>query len=538
VNPLKLSDGFATIRVTRQQKRGQGESPRSRSRRKCDKWRVNPRRAPAADRAFAAAVVCAYLPVALFAIGHHEMWRDELHCWLVARDSSTPWDVVANRAYDGQPPLWYLLLWVLEKTTHAPASMQAAHVAIASVVVWVFASRAPFGRVARALFPFGYFLAYEYVALSRCYGLALLFALLLCVHHPRRFERPAPAALLLVGLALTTTVATMVAGAYVAALLVERVVLWCRGEAAPLRGWIPIGAGAGAGVAAALCTWPPADSTVAHVGLPRQMMDDAAPLRLLEALVPVPRIDFFFWNSNLLLSWDPFQRLALPATAVVGVWLAYLLSRDRVAVVLFVVGSALLGMLFGFVYPGDVRHHGFFFVLFLMGAWIARGSAAGDPSLRGRALAPTLACVLVAQAAGTPVALYYDWKYVFSSGARAAEAMRQAGLADSPLVAEVDYPATAVLGHLGGAFAYSPRTGRPFSFVKWTRDRLWDPTDEQTLAFAATFGASRGRDATLIMNRPLLPALVDGTAVRRVAELYDSMIEAENFYIYRVARAR
>jgi hypothetical protein len=75
---------------------------------------------------------------------HHEMWRDELHCWLVARDSAMPWDVVHNRAYDGQPPLWYLLLWILERITHDPIAMQVVHVAIAASVVWVFASRAPF----------------------------------------------------------------------------------------------------------------------------------------------------------------------------------------------------------------------------------------------------------------------------------------------------------------------------------------------------------------------------------------------------------
>ena len=149
------------------------------------------------DRLFAALVVCAYLPVALFAIAHHEMWRDELHCWLVARDSPMPWDVVHNRAYDGQPPLWYLLLWLLQKVTHDPARCRRCTSRIALGVVWVFASRAPFPRPLRALFPFGYFLAYEYVALSRCYGLALLLALLLCDSHPRRFERPGRTALLL-----------------------------------------------------------------------------------------------------------------------------------------------------------------------------------------------------------------------------------------------------------------------------------------------------------------------------------------------------
>ena len=132
------------------------------------------------DRRFASIVVGAYLPVALFSISHHEMWRDELHCWLVARDSATPWDVVTGRAYDGQPPLWYLLLWCLQKATHNPLSMQ----------VWMSSPPPPpsgcsrgyalLSRPVRALFPFGYFLAYEYVALSRCYGLALLLVLLLC----------------------------------------------------------------------------------------------------------------------------------------------------------------------------------------------------------------------------------------------------------------------------------------------------------------------------------------------------------------------
>jgi hypothetical protein len=507
------------------------------------------------DRRFAAFVVLAYLPVALFAIGHHEMWRDELHCWLVARDSATPWDVVRNRAYDGQPPLWYLLLWCLQKTAGSPLSMQIAHVAIAVAVVWVFASRAPFGRVARAAFPFGYFMAYEYVALSRCYGLALLLALLLCTQHAHRFERPGRVALLLVALALTTTVSTVVVAAYTAALLVDAAGAARRGVPSARRAWLPIAAGVAGCLTAALCTWPPADSTVTHMAWPRQLPSDDAPTRLLVALAPIPRVDFFFWNSNALLAWEPLRRVAFPLAVVLAAWIAFLFSRVRAAALLFATGALLLVALFAFVYGGDVRHHGFFYVLFIMGAWLARtpeprsawrgGGSDGNATaarwrrLRAAGLAPTLGAVLALQMLGTPVALYYDGKYVFSSGGRAASALEKADLAGSLLVAEIDFPATAVIGHLkGDARAYSPRTGRTFSFVKWTRDRHWDPTDEQTVRFAEDLGATQGRDPVLIMNRPLLPELVDGAAVQRIAELYDSMIEEENFYIYRVARRR
>ena len=504
-------------------------------------------RARPSDRAFAAAVAVAWLPVALFAIWHHEMWRDELHCWLVARDSPWPWDVVHNRAYDGHPPLWYLLLWVLEKTTHRPVVMQVVHVGIALAVVWVFASRAPFPRPLRALFPFGYFLAYEYVALSRCYGLALLFALLLCDAHPRRLERPARTALLLAAMALTTTVATMIAAAYTLLLAVDAVALARRRDPLAGRAWIPVAAGVAAFVAAAACAWPPADSTVAHVALPRAMPDDFAPTRLIVALAPVPRAYFFFWNSNALLSNEGFRAIAVPVAVVAAAWLVFVLSRRAGPALFFGAGLAGLMALFGLVYGGDVRHHGFLFVLLLMAAWLVKdgdGEAASVPAdaplwkrVRARALVPTLAVVLAAHVAGTPIALGYEYAKVFSSGARAAAALRERGLADALLVAEVDYPATAVIGHLGPrAVAYSPRTGRTFSFVKWTRARAWDPTDEETIRYAAALGASRGEDAVLLMNRPLLPQLVDGAAVVRIAELYDSMIEEENFYIYRVAR--
>jgi hypothetical protein len=496
------------------------------------------------ERGFAIIVVLAYLPVAIFAIAHHEMWRDELHCWLVARDSATPWDVVRNRAYDGHPPLWYLLLWVLEKTTHDPRSMQVVHIAIAAVVVWVFARFAPFGRLVRALFPFGYFLAYEYAALSRCYGLALLFALLLCVHHPRRIARPVATSLLLAALALTTTVATMVAAGYAAALTVQWITMSRKGERPDLRAWIPIASAAIAGMGAAICAWPPADSTVAQVKWPSRLPSDDAPTRLIAGLLPIPRVDFFFWNSNALLSFEPFRRVAFVASLMLAAWLVFVLSRDRGAAVLFGVGSVLLVVMFAGVYGGDVRHHGFFFVLFVMGAWMAALTPATtvEPQsrwsrMRRAALVPTLTAILLAHVPAAVIAIAYDYRYIFSSGRRAAEVLRAHGLADALLVAEVDYPAIAVIGHLGRrAVALSPRTGRTFSFVKWTKDRHWEPTDEQTVGYAAAVGASRGQDAILIMNRPLLPELVDGAAIIRIAELYDSMIEEENFYLYRVRR--
>jgi hypothetical protein len=489
--------------------------------------------------AFVGAVVLLHLGVACFATHVHEMWRDELHCWLVARDSASPWEVVRARAYDGQPPLWYWMLWILTRFTWRPELMRVVHVAIVTSTVAVFAAKAPFGRWPRALFAFGYFVAYEYAAFARCYSLALLFALLLCVNHEARGRRPLVTGALLAAIALTTTVGTLIATAYAVALAID---------AAASRSWremrhalVPLCLAAAGVGAAAMCAWPPADSTVAHIGVAPQMPWEFAYTRVVAALLPLPPATFFFWNSNAVLDAIASPALRCALAAALFAVTATVVSRRRFSLILYVVATALLVALFKGVYSGSVRHHGFIFVAFVMSAWIASGgtplpaAARGWQRFRAAALSPTLVAILVAHVPGAAIAIAYDARYIFSSGKRAADALLERGLGDAPLVAEFDYPATAVLGQLGPrSVAYSPRTGRPFTFVKWTRDRLWEPTDEETLRFAEDFGRRRGEDPVLIMNRPLVPPLVDGDRVVRLAELYDSMIEEENFYLYRV----
>jgi hypothetical protein len=473
------------------------------------------------ETAFAAGVAVVHLAIATFAILHHEMWRDELHSWLVARDASNPWAVIRGHAYDGHPPLWYEVLWIVTRFTSRVTAMQALHVGIAALDVFLFARFAPFPRWMRAVFAFGYFILYEYAAISRGYGMALLFVLLLCIRHKKRLEQPAITALLLAGLTLSTTVATLVGAAYTLILLLD--------ARKDRRALLPVAAGVLAFLFAAWCAYPPADSTVAKVGDTPTLGWQYAPTRLIVAAVPIPRVDFFYWNSSLLLSWPPFWKIAAPVALLLFLWLAWVLRRHAI---LFVSGALALMCLFGLVYSGDVRHHGFLFVLFLMAAWIARLEG-GEP----RALLPTVAAILCLHVPASAVALYHDHKYVFSSGKRAADALRARGLERAPLVAEMDYPAIAVIGHLGeGAFAYSPRNGKRFSYVRWTGDRIRDPLDTETVAFARGLGTERGMDAVLVMNRPLDGKLVDGVSVVRLEELYDSMIEEENFYLYRVAR--
>ena len=53
--------------------------------------------------------------VASLVLFNHEMWRDEIQAWLLARDSSNFLNLLNNLRYEGHTPLWHFLLFPLTK---------------------------------------------------------------------------------------------------------------------------------------------------------------------------------------------------------------------------------------------------------------------------------------------------------------------------------------------------------------------------------------------------------------------------------------
>jgi hypothetical protein len=55
-------------------------------------------------------IAAAFLVVGGFVMAHHELWRDEVQAWLLARDSSSAIDLLSRQRNEGHPALWQLLL--------------------------------------------------------------------------------------------------------------------------------------------------------------------------------------------------------------------------------------------------------------------------------------------------------------------------------------------------------------------------------------------------------------------------------------------
>lgn len=229
-------------------------------------------------------MLAAYAALVFAGLFRHEMWRDELHAWLIASGSGDLADLYRNTRYDGHPPLWTALVFLVSRFTADPFWMQMLHGALAVAAAAVFVRYAPMPLWLRALFLAGYFPLYEYAIVSRDTACAMLWLFTACALRPTRYRSPWPSVGALSALGLSSPHGLLVAGALAAGWAVED----HRDIRARRRAYVaPALALAAAMAFAAWYALPPADAD------------------------PLLRLPKLYWSSAL------FSRTAL------GMWHAY-----------------------------------------------------------------------------------------------------------------------------------------------------------------------------------------------------------------------
>ena len=69
-------------------------------------------------------VLITYLIYTTYFLLEHVMWRDELHAWLIARESSNLNELINNSKYEGRFPLYHLIILPLTKLSINPESIK------------------------------------------------------------------------------------------------------------------------------------------------------------------------------------------------------------------------------------------------------------------------------------------------------------------------------------------------------------------------------------------------------------------------------
>jgi hypothetical protein len=116
-----------------------------------------------------------------YAMAHHEPWGDEIHSWNIAKGSASYLDVIHNSRFEGHPPTWYTIMWIVSKFTHNFSGVQAVHLSIATLTVFLILFYSPIPLVSRLLIPFGYYFAFEFCILTRNYAICVLAAFCICL---------------------------------------------------------------------------------------------------------------------------------------------------------------------------------------------------------------------------------------------------------------------------------------------------------------------------------------------------------------------
>ena len=325
------------------------------------------------DRVFAAAITLIFLIAAAFNAWHHVPWRDEVRWWQIATASPTFADMCRNMQFEGVPFLWYSIIWLLTRAFSSMFAMQMMHAILAAGVVFVFTWRAPFGRVAKLLFPFGYFAFFEYATISRNYVLVFLFVLIgaAVISLPK----PRPIFLTIV-LALATQVSIWGAG-LACLLMFTAIIRWS--PMAPRRERVPFGWWVLAATIVIVCCGlcylesrpGPGPSFIA-----KWLPDTPVSAKLMltvdsiwKGWVPVPRWTRCWWNTNIL---DDHLTLAFYVSLVLMVIACFSMLKRPVGLLVLLGGMlGLMGFTF-FAFVGVTRHCGHLFMVLVAACWIAQ----------------------------------------------------------------------------------------------------------------------------------------------------------------------
>lgn len=478
------------------------------------------------NRKFVLGFALGFLAIGIFNIAHHVMWRDELHAWTIARDTPTLVELFTNIRYEGHPYLWFLTLYALSGITPNPAIMQFFHLVLATGAVYMVLRYAPFSKLQKVLFMFGYYPFYEYCVISRDYssGLLLLLIFLSLLRPKIEDKNYISLSIVLFFLCQSNPYGAVIAIALALMLIFEFIFL--RGRASTISPKLKWELMAGIFIfvcglsASAIQMRPPQDSCLYHpIGDIRLVLINIfEPIaNIWNGYIPIPEFTMQFWGSNFItwLFTDPVReatsRFLLSMAIVTLSSICFL--RHPAALFYYAVGTIGIILFNNMIYAGAVRHIGHYFIVFISALWISnlyenKSSKSGIVNQKYEYIENNrnafFTFILVLNVIASVTANTLDYLYPFSANKETAAYIKNNGLDQMPILGDPDFIAEGVADYLNRPIYY-PATQRYATFVIWDnkRQRYYPWT---ILKAAEQYSSSQKRDILLVLNYPIAPA--------------------------------
>ncbi len=137
--------------------------------------------------------------VLTFIVGiHHEPWADEAQAWLIARDCTIS-EMVSNvLRYEGAPVLWFFILKCLQFFDFPYENLFLIPFVCSVLGVYLFLFKSKFPNIVKWLFPFTFFIFYQYTVVARNYSLIFPMLAIIAVYYEKRLKHPFVYSILLI----------------------------------------------------------------------------------------------------------------------------------------------------------------------------------------------------------------------------------------------------------------------------------------------------------------------------------------------------
>ena len=427
-----------------------------------------------------ALLIVLFCIISIIMVFHHEPWRDEAQSWLIARDSPNISALANELHYEGLPGLWIYPLYFLNKINAPYISFLFFNFLIILFSVIIFIKYAPFPKIAKGLFIFGYFMIYEYNIIARHYSLTILFLFAIAAFYKNRLKNPVVygALLILLGTANihSFVFATLLLLFYLYELMINKQIFQKKFYMFYLVVII--------GFALIFLSLTPAKDISLTLSKINFSMDSEhigrIPGSFLGAFFPLSQPKIEFWNSKLIYMFSKY-------TAVIGfllflISLLFFVKKIRIMIYYLIFTSGLLGIAF-FKLTGGYRHNGLIYISFIFFLWISKEYEPDKQRkllekipnfiLKEKNLNIIFMMLLVIQLISSAIPLYYDYNYDFSSGKSAANFLIANNLYQNRTLIAT-YPAftsTAIIPYLPDhAKFYFLETQDYGSYIVWNKE--------------------------------------------------------------------
>lgn len=156
-------------------------------------------------------ILLLYAGILIYGELHHELWRDELQAWTLARDLSV-FDLFRQMQWEGHPCLWHLILMPFAKLGFPPITMGFISVAFLVATVAIILYKSPFHLPVKIAIVFSSPFLYFWSINSRVYAIIPFLISILCLLYPKRFDKPYLYALILALLTNTHIIMSVFVG--------------------------------------------------------------------------------------------------------------------------------------------------------------------------------------------------------------------------------------------------------------------------------------------------------------------------------------